>query len=206
MKRILILSAILLSGTFVFAQDEMLKSAFVKSYADEAKQNYTKAIQDLKEVYSEKSYEINLRLGWLSYAAGQHNEAINYYTKAINIMPYAIEARLGYVYPASALNNWEKVIDQYNAILKRDPQNSTVLYRLATIYYNRKEYNSALKYFQSLVDLYPFTYDGLIMLAWTNAMMGHSKEANILFNKVLLLSPTDTSAAEGLVYINKSKK
>lgn len=206
MKKLACIVFTLVLSVSVFSQEDPIRTAFSKSYANEAKQNYTKAISDIKEVYNEKSYEMNLRLGWLTYSAAQYAESMNYYAKAIAIMPYGIEARLGYVMPASALNNWEKVIETYDQVLKRDPQNSTVLYRLGMIYYNRKSYNQAIKYFQTLVDLYPFTYDGLLMLGWTNAMMGRSKEATILFNKVLLLSPFDTSAAEGISYLSKAKK
>jgi hypothetical protein len=36
------------------------------------------------------------------------------------------------------------------------------------------------------------------MFAWTNYMLGKTREAKILFNKVLLISPNDISATEGL--------
>jgi Flp pilus assembly protein TadD len=46
--------------------------------------------------------------------------------------------------------------------------------------------------------MYPFSYDGLLMYAWTNYQLGKFADAKILFNKVLLLSPADKSAKEGL--------
>jgi Flp pilus assembly protein TadD len=54
-----------------------------------------------------------------------------------------------------------------------------------------------------VVNLYPFDYDGLLMYAWSNLQIGKFKEAKILFNKVLMLSPNDKSALEGLAIINK---
>jgi hypothetical protein len=36
------------------------------------------------------------------------------------------------------------------------------------------------------------------MLAWTNLQLGKSREARVLFNKVLLYSPGDKSALEGM--------
>src|SRR5262249_39920740 len=121
-----------------------------------------------------------------------------YYKKALDIMPYSVEARLGYVYPLSAAGNWDKVLEQYLAVLKIDPQNSTVNYRTGYLYYNRKDYANAQKYFEKVVNLYPFSYDGVLMLGWTYLNEGNMKDAKILLNRALLISPGDASALEGL--------
>jgi hypothetical protein len=52
-----------------------------------------------------------------------------------------------------------------------------------------------------VVDLYPFGYDGLLMLGWTSYFLGNYPQAKVLFNKVLLYSPGDASAKEGLQLI-----
>ncbi|MBI4649276.1 MAG: tetratricopeptide repeat protein, partial [Bacteroidia bacterium] len=125
-------------------------------------------------------------------------ESITYYQKAMQLMPYSVEVRLGMVYPASALGNWDQVLKLYHEILGIDPNNSVVNYRLGLIYYGREDYTTAFKYFEKVVNMYPFGYDALIMYAWTNFKLGKLREAKALFNKVLLLSPDDTSAKEGL--------
>jgi tetratricopeptide (TPR) repeat protein len=181
-----------------FSQDSDLGKAFTKSYTEEYSGEYGGAIKSLKEVYDDKSYELNLRLGWLSYMAGLFTESQAYYQKAINVLPYSIEAKLGFIYPASALGSWDIVIKQYGAILNIDPQHSTANYRLGSIYYGREDYQRSYKYLEKVVNLYPFSYDGLILFAWCNYRMGKLKEARVLFNKTLLLSPGDASATEGL--------
>lgn len=181
-----------------FSQNDIIAEAFSQSYQFENKADYSKAISALKGVYSEKSYEINLRLGWLHYEAGLFTESQAYYQKATDLMPYSVEAKLGYVYPASALGNWDMVITQYKKILETDPQNTTANYRLGLIYYGKKDYSMAYKHLEKVVNLYPFGYDALIMFAWTNYFLGKTKEAKVLFNKVLLVSPADQSALEGL--------
>lgn len=198
MKTIKLLVAFLFCAAFAFSQNDKLPEAFSQSYQHETKADYAKAIASLKSVYDENSYEVNLRLGWLHYEAGLFTESQAYYQKAIDLMPYSIEAKLGYVYPASALGNWEQVITQYKKILETDPQNSTTNYRLGSIYYGKKDYPAAYKHFEKVVNLYPFGYDALIMFAWTNYFLGKTKEAKILFNKTLLVSPSDQSALEGL--------
>jgi tetratricopeptide (TPR) repeat protein len=183
----------------VQAQDyKAVQDAFEKSYLYEYSGDYSKAIDRLKEVYSEESYEINLRLGWLTYMAGFFTESTAYYQKAIDLKPLSIEAKFGFVYPASALGNWEQVKKQYNEILKIDDQNTQANYRLGSIFYGNEDYTTALKYFEKIVNLYPFDYDGLLMYAWTNLKLGKFREAEVLFNKVLMNKPNDKSALEGL--------
>jgi tetratricopeptide (TPR) repeat protein len=186
----------------IHAQDyKATQDTFEKSYIYEYNGEYSKAIDGLKAIYSEESYEINLRLGWLTYLAGFFTESTAYYQKAIELKPLSIEAKLGYVYPASALGNWEQVKKQYNDILQIDAQNTTANYRLGSIYYGAEDYTTALKYFEKLVNLYPFDYDGLLMFAWTNLKLGKFREAEVLFNKVLMNRPNDESALEGLELI-----
>lgn len=175
-----------------------IQTAFKISYEFETKGEYNKAIDEIKKVFKEDSYEINLRLGWLSYSAGQFTSSKSYYTKAINLMPYAIEARFGLVYPAAAMGNWDEVISQYKKILEVDNQNSVANYRLGVIYYERKDYTKSNSYLEKVVNLYPFDYDGLLMYAWCNFQLGNLREAKVLFNRVLMLSPDDSSAKEGL--------
>lgn len=191
----------IISGNYVFSQEKTLNQAFKESLAYEEKGDYTNAIKELTAVYNENSYEINVRLGWLKYMAGQFTESVTYYEKAIQLMPMSEEARLGIVLPASSMGNWDQVILHYNKILEINPGQTTVLYRMGLIYYNRTDYSKALGYFEKLVNLYPFTYDGLLMYAWTYFKLGKTTEAKVLFNKVLLLSPDDTSALEGLSLI-----
>ena len=203
-KSILIFVAYLvISMSKLVAQNDLtnLESAFLQSYTAEKMGDYGKAIKSIKEIYQEESYEINLRLGWLSYSAGLYAESINYYNKSIQLMPLSIEARLGYVLPASALGNWNQVVKQYEDILKIDDKHSTANYRLGYIYYIRKEYTSAFAYFQKVVNLYPFDYDLIHMFAWTNFQLGKMREAKVLFQKTLLIKPGDTSSKEGLSLI-----
>lgn len=187
---------------FVTAQDyAKLTAAFSESYTKEKAGKYGDAVSALKAYYDPASYEINLRLGWLTYLQGQFTESLGFYNKAIELMPYAIEPRLGVVLPASSMGNWDVVISHYNKILSIDPNNTVTLYRLGLISYDRKDYKQAYQHFEKVVNLYPFDYQSMLMLAWTDYRLGKTREAKVLFNKVLLYSPGDTSAKEGLSLI-----
>lgn len=194
----LIIALFIFESADLSAQNATTIAAFESSYALEGKGEYTKAIAAVQKVYAERSYEINLRLAWLHYSAGLFSESCNYYNKCISLMPMAIEPKIGYVYPASALGEWNKVLTQYLEILKIDPSNSTVNYKIGLIYYGKKEYKTAHKYFEKVVNLYPFDYSGLLYLGWTKYFLGDTQKAKALFRKVLLYAPNDTSALEGL--------
>lgn len=200
--RNLIIATFIIFSSGIRAQDnKALLDAFSGSYTFEKSSNFEKAIEVLKKVYDEQSYEINVRLGWLSYNAGNYSESVNYYTRAIQLKPYSVEARLGYVLPASALGNWNLVLNKYHEILKIDEGNYLANYRAGLIYYNRKEYAESFKYFEKIANMYPFDYDAVHMFAWANYQLGKLREAKVLFNKALLINPGDKSALEGLSLI-----
>lgn len=197
-KSIIGISTMLLS-LFVTAQEEVkLQAAFKESYTQESVRNFTAAIATLKKVYDEKSYELNLRIGWLYYLNKDYPQSQSYYQKAVALRPYAIEAKLGLAQPLAALQSLDKLLQVYEDILKIDPQHSTTNYWTGVIHYNRRKYEQAARNFEKVVNLYPFDYDGNHMLAWTYLNMGKSNDAKILFNKALLIKPGDASCLEGL--------
>jgi tetratricopeptide (TPR) repeat protein len=199
----LILTFFVLASFSAMAQvnQETLEAAFAKSYQHEKSSDFSAAMDDLKKVFDDSSYEMNLRLGWLNYNAGLFDESIIFYSNAQKLKPYSEEARFGLILPLAALGRWNEVIDLYNKILEISPNNTVALYRLGLVYYGRKDYSKAQPLFKKVVDLYPFGYDGLLMLGWTSYFLGNYSQAKVLFNKVKIYSPNDASANEGLQLI-----
>lgn len=185
-----------------FTQDlTSMKEAFTNSYSYEKSKSYSKAIAEIIAVYYEKSYEANIRLGWLYYLNASYTSSALYYAKATALMPYSIEARLGYIKAQKALGNTNIVKSTYEAILDIDSQNSYANYNLGLIFYNKKDYNTAYTYLEKIANMYPFDYDITLLYAWTNFQLGKLREAKVLFTKVLLIMPADESATEGLSLI-----
>lgn len=172
--------------------------AFQDSYLNEATGDLQAAILDLKNVYDTDGYELNLRLGWLTYSAGQFTESYSYYNRAVELKPFAIEPRFGLIYPTAAMGNWDMVIRQYEKIIEIAPGNTVAIHRLGLVYYGQKDYQAAEKLFDKVVNLYPFDYDALLMLAWTKLQLKKFREAKVLFNKALMHTPGGQSALEGL--------
>lgn len=179
------------------AQAADLPAAFAASYAAEAKADYADAIAALKPAYA-GLYEQNLRLGWLYFLAKNYTLSVTYYQKAVDQRPYAIEPKLGLVKPLNALGQVEKMLSLYAAILQVDPQNTQANYWTGVIYLNRKQFDKAARYFERVVNLYPFDYDTSLSLAWTYLNLGKKAEARALYNKVLLIRPNDANALAGL--------
>lgn len=192
---------ITVSSLTLNAQNKSVASAFSQSYDYEAIQKYDAAITSLNTVYSATSYEINLRLGWLHYLSGKHKESVSFYQKAIVLMPAATEPKWAIINPFTKLESWNDIEKMYLAILKLDSKNSTANYNLGLIYYYRKDYFSAKKYFDVTLNLAPFGYSNMLMSAWANYFLGNKTQASVLFNKTLLYSPNDKSALEGLSLI-----
>ena len=186
----------------VNAQSQVdLQNAFAESYTFENEGKYSEAIKSIKKYYDIESYEVNIRLAWLSYMSGQFTESISYYQKSITLRPLSIEARLGICCPTSAVGNWEQVIQHYQFIVKIAPNNYTANLRLGQIYMNRKNYSEASKHFDLLISQYPFTYDVMISTAWNYYYQVKLREAKVLFQKVLLIYSNDESATLGLSLI-----
>jgi tetratricopeptide (TPR) repeat protein len=190
---VVVFTFLTLSFGILSQSDIAVREALKKSYDSEYQLKYQKAIEDLQGVYEPTSYELNLRIGWLSYKLGKYAESVHYYKKAIAKMPLSIEAKLGIVYPLGALEKWDLVVDNYLAIVKIDTYNATANYRLALIYYNRGDYGNSWKYLQKYINLYPFDYDGNSLAGWVKYSVGKKEEAYVFFKKALMINPYDTS-------------
>jgi len=192
MKNILLVIILFSIGT-ISAQNKVV-DAFSKSYQYEAKKEYKKALDAMLSINDNKNYEINFRLGWLYYVNGDFVKSKMYYTNAIKLQPKTIEARLGLVYPLSAMKNIDEVIKVYKDILKIDPNNSTVNYRLAYIYFLRKDWNSTEKYAKNVVRLYPFDYYSNLLLGSTLIKKGQMTEAKKYLLRALEYNPQSADA------------
>lgn len=199
-KKIALVFCLLLSANS-FSQDT--PNACSNSFISESKFMYSEAIKSMNDIYSEKSYFINARLGWLYYLKKEYVTSISYYKKAVQLNPKATEPLWGITLPQIALEQWVDLENTYLTIVRLDPKNSLVNYRLGMNYYYKKNYVEALKYFDVSLTLYPTDYDAMNMTAWTNYFLGKKEEAKILFTRILLMYQTDASALEGLALCNK---
>lgn len=173
MKHTIIVALFLFSFSL---KAQTTEAAFAKSYSFEYETQYSKAISALTEAGAD-SYQINLRLGWLYYLSKDYVKSEQYYRKAVVAEPSSIEARFGLVLPMSTIGNWNNVLAVYTEVTKLDPNNSIANYRIASIYYVRKDYTNATNYVSKVLKLYPFDYD-----------------SNLLFGKILMAEAKNVEA------------
>ena len=196
--------ATLLLSLNSFCQDtKQLQAGFAKSFINEDKGDYKTTLLDIQSIYSDKSYLVNLRIGWLSYLNKDYTNSIVYYKKACNLMPTATEPLWGLALPYLAQEKWIDLENTYKSIGRFDPKNSLVNYRLGMIYFYRKNYVEAIKNFDITITLFPLDYDAISMSAWTNYYLGKKDAAEVLFNRILLMYQYDASAIEGLALCQK---
>ena len=191
MKHVIILALVVCC--FSSKAQQTSESAFAKSYSFEYETQYAKAITALSELHIE-SYQINLRLGWLYYLSKDYIKSEQYYRKAVASEPASIEARFGLVLPLSTLGNWNNVLSVYLEITKLDANNSIANYRLASIYYTRKDYANAAQYVSKVLKLYPFDYDSNLLTGKILMAQAKNAEAKKYFTKALEYNPQSEEA------------
>lgn len=191
-------SCLLMQQNDCFAQGTINQIAFEESYKYESEGKFKDAINAFNKAYSATSYETNLRMGWLYYSLGDYTASEKYYKIAVDLAPKSIEAKLGYVLPLSAQDEWDMIVNVYKDILAIQSYNSTVNYRMGLIYYNRKQYETGKPYLDNALNCYPFDYDIVILSAWNYLQLNSKELATSLFKRALILMPNDASALEGL--------
>lgn len=170
---------------------------FASSYRYESSGDYEKAINELNKVNGYDYYK-SLRLGWLYYLSKNYETSKKFYRQAVEFEPQAVEALLGLCYPLEAQKNSDELEKVYKQILTLDKMNSKVNYALGNIYYYRKDFHQAELYFDKVQHMYPFDYYSTLMSGWTKYFLGKKNEAKRLFSNVLIISPADQSAKDGL--------
>lgn len=190
MRKLLLHTALILISTVSIAQKNPTAAAFSVSYGYEYNKDYVKAIATITKIYKADSYEMNIRLGWLTYMNADYMKSKSYYQKAMNISPRSIEARLGIANPLSALRSWEEIIRVYKDILTISENHFLTNYRLAYIYYDKKKFDVANRYATKVQSLQPFNYDNNLLLGKINISLGNITIAKKYLNSALLYSPS----------------
>ena len=181
---------------------------FEKSFTYESKGDYTSALNSVLRILQmeNRNYTAALRAGWLSYMKGNYSDSIQYYQKAVNFTPGAIEAMLGIMLPLIASKKWNEAEKIAQIILKMDYYNYYANSRLAYILFSQKRYGEAEKQYRKILDYYPSDIEMKLGLAWTYYNMGRKKEAEKYFRDLLKVRRKNTSALFGIEKIESDRK
>ena len=173
---------------------------FESSFAYEASGKTARALNDVLNILRSdpNHYVANLRVGWLYYLEGRHNDAIVFYEKASRDRPLAIEPMMGQMLPQMAAEQWDEAEELGEQILQRAPGNYTAATRLAYIYFIQNKYRKAEEQYNNLLEEYPSDLDMMLGLGWTYVKLGRLAEARSLFEAVLAIRSSNVSAQAGL--------
>lgn len=205
MKKIFLTTTILFVLTTINAQKNELLNAFEQSQINEKNHDYAKAAYDLESIYLKymSNYEVNLRLGWLKNSSGDLKESENYYTKAIELKPLALEAIYGKILPLLGQEKYNSVIKLSEKALAIAPNDSKAEYFIGLANYHKKNYLKSEKYLEKAINKYPFDLDINLMLGWTKFALGKKNEAKSLFQVAQRNSPNNERVKMAIELINK---
>ena len=189
----------LIVNLFAFSYQE-IKSIYLKSYNYEKMGDFKDAIKVLIPLYKKypNGYTLNLRLGWLFYLNKDYKNALIHYERASKISPYSLEPKLGMMRVYLAMQNYKKVLDIGNIVLKTDYYNYYGNYYDVLGFEGIKNYKTALSLVNKMLTIYPTDVLYLSELGKIYFYMGDKKKSKEVFENVLILDPNNITAKEFL--------
>jgi len=135
-----------------------------------------------------------LNKGVQSYKSARYEEAIDHFQKAVSLDPGLINARLylatayaqQYIPGADTEDNnrmAQQAIDQYKAVLERDPKNVNSVKGIAYLYLQMKKFEDAKQYYRKASELDPNdpeAYYSIGVIDWTQSYQPRMEERSKL--------------------------
>lgn len=175
------------------------QAAYAKSFMLEQKSQYKDANQVLAAIYTQYSndYELNLRLGWLSYLEGSHVNSVRYFKRALSIKTSSIEAMNMIILPYLAQKDWGGAEQYAMMVLRQEPANYYANLRLAWVLYCKQSYKLALDRYAYLNKYYPSDLDVKLGIASCFLALNQPDKALPYYNEILKVSPHHATAIQG---------
>jgi len=202
---ILFAGALMLFATQALAEGDEVSDLFELSFGLESQGNYKTALNNVLKILRQDraNYTATLRAGWLYYLLGEHENAVEYYKKAIDLAPGSIEPKLGVMLPYMAVSNWPEAEKYAREVLKAAPAEYYASSRLAWILYSQGRYSEALDTYKKVQGWYPSDIEMQLGVGWTCVKMGKKEEARQAFQKVLDVRRSNIRALQGMEAVSK---
>ncbi|MEO6848926.1 MAG: tetratricopeptide repeat protein [Chthoniobacterales bacterium] len=200
--RISILAAAVFAGTLHSSKAEDWEKSsglWTQSVVLEQKANYEGSLAIMGEFAREghDNYLAMLRSGWLSYEAKQYKKSIQYYDAAARAMPTSVTPLLGLATSYRADGDTASTEKTYEQVLMRDPGNYTAALALGSYWYLKNDFYKAAQYYALVQKQYPEDTTSLSGLGWSLIYLNKKRDAQPLFQRLLILSPTYLQAKQG---------
>lgn len=180
------------------------KAYYMKGMNYKELKDTAKAISSMQTAVEQDQnyFTAYVQLGLLN-AAQKNPIAINYYKNALKIKPNSPEVwyAVGKFY--QDVENWDKAIETYNALLELDPKNKNANYNLGGIFMvGKKDYKKSLEYFTKALTIDPAYVDAYYGRGVCYQSMGDKKNAVIDFKTCLTINPQHEAATKALELVN----
>ncbi len=169
------------------------------SVTAEANQNYAEAITKIQAFQKSGGdpFMSSLRAAWLSYSNKDYTNAALEYSAAIRLQPSALNAHLGLLSTAQALNDYSKISVAAENVLRIEPSNYTAHMALAGAYYNAGDQRRAFSAYRRVLNYYPDDLAAASGAAWSALNIGDKTTAAVGFKRILSMSPDYSMAQRG---------
>ena len=149
-----------------------------------------------------------LALGYLNFKNGNYRKAIDYYKKSIELYPTA-EAynNLAYALTKLKTSNDTAVIQLLKESISLKPGNYKAYLNIGDIYFIKKDYNEALKYYQKALDVNPKFSAAHLGIGIIDERLGRTSAALERYRTALKFDPLNREAlySLGTLYLNTAQ-
>lgn len=173
---------------------------WTESYRLESLTQYEKAAEVLLPVLKKEANNefVYLRLAWLNYLNGSHNDAIKYYQKSLSLNKKSLDARLGLTLPLLAQQRWKEAAQYAQETLEISPWNYYAHVRLMIAEEGMRQWQTLAKHAQEVYLHYPSDATVLVYWARANRWLNNTGDAKNAYQQVLERIPGHIEALQFL--------
>ncbi len=170
-------------------------SVWEKSYQLALAGKYEQAASVIETMADSGNEFAVLRYAYLLYLQGENADSISYYSKAIDLNPDSIDAKLGITLPLIAQKRWRQVKSYSLQVLRMSHWNYTAHVRLMIAEEGLRKWDSLAEHAAQLAKAYPSDATALVYLARAQAWQGDVAAAKAAYRKVLVRVPGHIEAS-----------
>ncbi|OUU64202.1 MAG: hypothetical protein CBC24_07545 [Candidatus Pelagibacter sp. TMED64] len=146
-------------------------------------------------------------LGAIHSSLGQHDAAIDYYMKAIELRPHNVQAHNNLGNALNELNRFEEAITHYNKAIELKPDYPEAHYNLGIVLSEVKRYEEAITHYNKAIELKSDYAEVHNNLAITYDLLDKLDLAVVHYSKAIDMQPNQTEIQFNLAHtLRKMKK
>ncbi len=141
--------------------------------------------KDLEEKIAESCY----KHGCLYTELGRYREAIQLFTKVIDLQPNNVEAYNGRAFASMRLEEYQKAIDDLNKAVTLNPNYEKIYHNLGVIYNKLGEYEKSIFYYNKQIALSPNDETAYFGISNNYAALEEHQKSVYNLTKAIALNP-----------------